>query len=148
MASRDKGIIVKPGEGKPLSVLGDTYTEIVVGRDTKDAYTLMEVTLLGEAPPRHIHHNFEEAFYVQEGEVEFEMGGQSVRGKAGFFVIIPRGTVHTFWGVTKPAKLLKVISPPGFERFFEEIDGETDLARIAAVSSKYDMEVVEQPPGI
>ncbi len=148
MANRDKGIIVEPGEGKPLSVLGDTYTEIVVGRDTKDAYTLMEVTLLGEAPPRHIHHNFEEAFYVQEGEVEFEMGGQSVRGKAGFFVIIPRGTVHTFWGVTKPAKLLKVISPPGFERFFEEIDGETDLARIAAVSSKYDMEVVEQPPGI
>ncbi len=142
MANRDKGIIVEPGEGKPLSVLGDTYTEIVVGRDTKDAYTLMEVTLLGEAPPRHIHHNFEEAFYVQEGEVEFEMGGQSVRGKAGFFVIIPRGTVHTFWGVTKPAKLLKVISPPGFERFFEEIDGETDLARIAAVSSKYDVEFV------
>ena len=74
------------------------------------------------------------------------MGGQSVRGKAGFFVLIPRGTVHTFWGVDKPARLHKVITPPGFERFFEEIDGETDLPRIAADSSKYDMEVAEQPP--
>ncbi len=76
------------------------------------------------------------------------MGGQSVRGKAGFFVIIPRGAVHTFWGVTKPAKLLKTISPPGFERFFEELDGVTDLARIAAVSSKYSVEFVEQPPEV
>ena len=142
----NNGIVVEPVEGKSLSVLGDTYTEKVVGRDTNGAYTLMELTLVGEAPPRHVHHDFEEAFYVLEGEVEFDMGGQSVRGKAGFFVFIPRGTVHTFWGVDKPARLLKVITPPGFERFFEEIDGETDLARIAADSSKYDMEVAEQPP--
>ncbi len=141
-------VVVEPGKGKTLSVMGDTYKEIVVGRDTKGAYTMMELTLLSEAPPRHIHHDFEEAFYVQEGEVEFEMGGQAIRAKAGFFVMIPRGTVHTFWGVTKPAKLLKVISPPGFERFFEEIDGETDLARIAAVSSKYSVEFVEQPSEI
>ena len=149
MTNSEKGIVVEPGEGNSLSSGSDTYTEKVVGRDTNGAYTLMELTLSGEAPPRHIHDAHEESFYVLEGEVEFEMGGQSVRGKAGFFVLIPRGTVHTFWSVgTVPARLLKVISPPGFERFFEEIDGETDLARIAAASSKYSVEFVEQPPEI
>ena len=50
MANRDKWIVLEPGEGKSLAVLGDTYTEKVVGRDTNGAYTLMELTLLGEAP--------------------------------------------------------------------------------------------------
>ena len=144
MTTVEKGILLEPGEGKSLSVLSDTYTEKVVGRDTNGAFTLMELTLRGEAPPRHIHDAHEESFYVLEGEVEFEMGGSSVRGKAGFFVLIPRDTVHTFWSVgTVPARLLKVISPPGFERFFEEIDGETDFAKLAAASSKYSVEFVE-----
>ncbi len=137
-------VVLEPGEGKALSIFGDIYTEKVVGRDTNGAFTLMELTLLGEAPPRHLHNALEESFYVLEGEVEFDLAGRSVRGKAGFFILIPRGTVHTFWSVgTVPARLVKVISPPGFERFFEEIDGETDLARIAEASSKYNVEFVE-----
>ena len=50
MTSGEKGILLEPGEGKSLSVLSDTYTEKVVGRDTNGAFTLMELTLRGEAP--------------------------------------------------------------------------------------------------
>ncbi|MEE8199494.1 MAG: cupin domain-containing protein [Thermoplasmata archaeon] len=34
-----------------------------------------------EAPPRHVHADFEEAFYVLEGEWEFEMDGKTSRGQ-------------------------------------------------------------------
>ena len=38
------------------------------------------------------------------------------------------------------------ISPTGFEKFFEEIDGESDLNRIAEASQKYSVEFLEEPP--
>ncbi len=54
---------------------------------------------------------------------------------------------HKFRLVSRePAKLFKIISPPGFEKFFEEIDGESDLNRLAVASQKYSVEFLEEPP--
>ncbi len=54
---------------------------------------------------------------------------------------------HKFRLVSRePAKLFKTISPPGFEKFFEEIDGEGDLNRILEASKKYSTEWLEEEP--
>ena len=73
-----------------------------------------------------------------EGEVTVRVGDRTVSAAPGSFVMIPRGTVHTFAKAgDTPAKLLVIISPPGFERFFKEVDGVTDLdAVMAAAHSK------------
>ena len=148
MASGDRGIVVGPDGGKARAVGADTYTEIVVGTDTAGAYAVMVLDLIGDEPPPHIHKNFEEAFYVLEGEAQFKMGERIVREKAGAFVLVPRGTPHTFSNPgTTPTRLLTIVSPPGFERFFEEIDGVTDWEKIAAVASNYDVEFPGPPPG-
>ena len=100
-----------------------------------------------QGPPLHVHPAHEEAFYVVEGEVEFEVDGETTRATPGTLLLSPRGVPHKFRLVSpEPAKLFKIISPPGFEKFFEEIDGEGDLNRILEASKKYSTEWLEEAP--
>ena len=152
MSNSRTGVVVGPGEGNALSIIGvdggiDTYTEKVLGSSTEGAYTAFEVTMRGQGPPLHVHADLEEAFYVVEGEVEFEVDGKTTKATPGTFILSPRGVPHKFRLVSpEPAKLFKIISPPGFEKFLEDIDGESDLNRILEASKKYNTEWVEPPP--
>jgi mannose-6-phosphate isomerase-like protein (cupin superfamily) len=135
-------------------VPGHPITYKAEKEDTGGAYSLLEAILVGGGPPQHIHKDTEEAFYVLDGEVNVKVGEQTIRGTVGSFVLIPRGTVHTFWNAgSTPAKLLGILSPAGFEQFFVEVvgDGEIDLAtfvqRGMAVAQKYNLEIVGPPLG-
>jgi mannose-6-phosphate isomerase-like protein (cupin superfamily) len=152
MSFSDGGIILGPGEGKTIEVPGHPITYKATKEDTGGAYSVLEVTVMGEGPPQHIHKAEEEAFYILEGEVNIQMGDQTIRGMVGSFVLIPRGTVHTFGNAgSTPAKLLGIISPPGFEQFFievvgeEEIDTATFVERGMAAAQKYNLEIVGPP---
>src|SRR5260370_17268677 len=91
-------ILLGPGEGKTVSVLGDRVTYKAVGRDTGGRYGLVEVTAPAGAPgpPPHVHESEEEAIYVVEGEMEVQIGERTLQARAGTFALVPRGTVHTF----------------------------------------------------
>jgi quercetin dioxygenase-like cupin family protein len=154
MSFSDGGITLGPGEGKTIEVPGHPLTYKATKEDTKGAYSLLEVTVIGDGPPQHIHKAEEEAFYVLEGDVNIQIGDQTMRGMAGSFVLIPRGTVHTFGNAgSTPAKLLVILSPPGFEQFFvevvgdEEIDTATFVERGMAAAQKYNLEIVGPPLG-
>ena len=141
MSFIDGGSTVGPGESKALSVRGHLLK--AAKEDTGGAYSLIEVNVTGGGPPQHIHKAEEEAFYVLEGEVNIKIGDRTIRGTVGSFVLIPRGTVHTFWNVgSTPAKLLVIFSPPGFEQFFFEVGDEG-----IDVAEKYNIEVVGPPLG-
>jgi quercetin dioxygenase-like cupin family protein len=147
MSFRSQSRVLGPGEGDSVSVLGDPYTYKVVGGDTGGNYSLIECITAGDGPPPHIHKAEEEAFYVLEGEVNINIGEQTIRGTAGSFVLIPRGTMHTFSTVgIEPAKMLVIISPAGFEQFFTEIDGVTDVDKIMTLAPRYNLEILG-PPG-
>jgi quercetin dioxygenase-like cupin family protein len=148
------GINLGPGEGKTINLLGVSVTFKAMKEDTGGAYSLFELIVTGDGPPQHIHKAEEEAFYVLEGEVNIQIGDQTIRRTAGSFVLIPRGTVHTFQNAgSTPAKLLGILSPPGFEQFFievvgdEEIDTATLTERGMAAAEKYNMEIVGPPLG-
>jgi mannose-6-phosphate isomerase-like protein (cupin superfamily) len=80
---------------------------------------------------------------VLEGEYEFCVGEQTVRAGPGTFVFGPRGIPHTFKCVgTSPGKIQGIISPPGFEAFFKELDvlakqGPPDTGQVVALAGKY-----------
>jgi quercetin dioxygenase-like cupin family protein len=64
----------------------------------------------------------DEYTYVIEGEVGFEVGGEEFTARPGTLVLKPRGVPHVFWNATdRPAKVLEIIAPAGFEKFFEEM---------------------------
>jgi hypothetical protein len=75
-------------------------------------------------------------------------------GTSGSFILIPRGTVHTFWNAgALPAKFLVIVSPPGIEQFLAEVIGEgeidtdTFIERSMALASKHNMEIVRPSLG-
>jgi quercetin dioxygenase-like cupin family protein len=154
ISSSGGGVILGPGEGNTIQVPGHPIIYKATKEDTGGAYALLETVVTGDGPPQHIHKTEDEAFYVLEGEVNIKIGEQIIRGVAGSFVIIPRGTVHAFWNAgPTPAKLLLIFSPPGFEQFFietigdEEIDTDTFAERGTAAAQKYNLEIVGPPLG-
>jgi quercetin dioxygenase-like cupin family protein len=67
-------------------------------------------------PPLH-RHDFDEAFYVLEGELTFQQGEELGTAGPGELVFAPRGAVHTLANrSTRPARYLLVCTPAGFER--------------------------------
>ena len=152
-------ITLGPGEGRVIQAPGHSITLKATAEGTGGAYSLLEVVVPGNGPTQHIHKTEEEAFYILEGGVNIKIGDETIRGTVGSFVLIPRGTVHTFWNVgPTPAKLLVIFSPPGFEQFFfevwgergedeEEMDHATHIERLKAVSEKYNVEIVGPPLG-
>ena len=105
--------------------------------------------------PLHLHRATDEALYILEGTFGFQVGDRTVELSAGAFVFVPRGLEHAFWNEgTTPARMLVTISPPGFERYFEELadglaaigdDPEAATSLRKVLSEKHDVEVVEPP---
>ena len=74
------------------------------------------------AAPMHLHQHEDEYSYVLEGEVGVQIGDEVRYATAGDLVVKPRGVPHAFWNRTdEPARLLEIISPRGFERYFAEL---------------------------
>ena len=123
MAALDGAWVLADGEGDRYAPPG--HPEVVVkaaSEQTGGAYSLLEFTVDVDGPPLHVHHETEEAFYILEGEVEITVGPTTVRAVAGGFVLIPRETPHTFKnGGSKPARILTIFSPAGFEQFFIQV---------------------------
>lgn len=152
MSTNDKNLILYPGKGKIIPVPGHKITIKLSGEDTDNSFSLLEIELTGDGPPQHIHKTEDETFYIIEGEVKFLLGEHTTIGKAGTSVHIPRGTVHAWCLPGKePAKLLVIISPPGFEKFFEDAvdldvtDTDAYIAKAEALAEKYNMEIVGPP---
>ncbi len=96
MSINDGNTVLGPGEGKTVPVPGHKVTHKVFGADTDGAYSLLEVELVGDGPPQHIDKGEDEAIYVLERTMNVLVGERTFRVTAGSFVVIPRGTVHTF----------------------------------------------------
>lgn len=124
--------VVQPGEGRRVTALGSTYTTKAAAETTKGAYALVEEEFWGDPTPLHSHANAEEAFYVLSGEVAAWIGTDETVARTGSFLLVPRGTPHALRRLSaEPVLLLTVISPPGFERFFDDVvrEGEHALLR-------------------
>jgi len=78
----------------------------------------------GAGPPLH-YHDFDEAFYVLDGELTFQLRDQRIQVRAGELVFAPRGVTHTFANLSDaPARQLIVCTPAGFERYFARMAAE------------------------
>ncbi len=116
--------LVEAGEGKALSIVGDSYRIVISGKETAGAYAVIDMLIPpGGGPGPHSHPAFQETFHVLEGEVELISELGTVTAREGSFVNIPTGgIVHGFKNKTNEmARLWCVVVPAGLESFFEEI---------------------------
>jgi len=108
--------------------VGILWAMLATGEQTGGSYSLMwELCPRGSGPTPHFHDQ-DEQFYVLEGEITYLADGQELRATANSFVLIPRGTVHSFRVDSETATLLNSYTPAGFERVITEL-GEPAQAR-------------------
>ena len=74
------------------------------------------------AAPLHRHTREDEYSFILEGRMGALLGDDVVWAGPGDLVYKPRDQWHTFWNAgDEPCRLLEIISPAGFERFFAEL---------------------------
>jgi quercetin dioxygenase-like cupin family protein len=147
-----------PVEGKSISVIGDTYRILVSGAQTDGAFATIDMLIPpGGGPGPHAHADFEESFYVIDGEIEVKSELGNYTAAKGSFISIPKGgVIHSFKNVTSnAAHLLCTVVPAGLENFFEEIGepvefgyflplpefNEAYVKKLQAIAEKYGQEV-------
>jgi mannose-6-phosphate isomerase-like protein (cupin superfamily) len=69
--------------------------EVLVARDELVLFEFEMAPETDGAGP-HFHEQHVDSFYVLEGEVELTVDGETVRARAGEFVHVPPGVVHSF----------------------------------------------------
>ncbi len=116
-------IVMGPGTGQHISVVGDAYRFLATGAETDGKYALWEALVPpGGGPPPHVHSREEEAFYVLEGEITFQIGSERRVAGAGTFANLPPGVRHSFRNESsRPAKMLISVAPAGLEGMFFEV---------------------------
>ena len=106
-------------QARHLSVVGDTYTILVSGKDTQGRYCLIAMLVPdGSGPPPH-RHDFEEMFSLLEGELEFTFRGETQTVKAPATVNIPANAPHQFKNASgATVHMLCMCTPAGQDEFF------------------------------
>jgi hypothetical protein len=80
------------------------------------------------------------------------LGADVLEAGPGDLVFKPRGEWHTFWNAGDvPRRILEIIAPAGFERFFAELVdlggvAQADPAALGAVCERYELEM--DPSGV
>jgi uncharacterized RmlC-like cupin family protein len=67
-------------------------------------------------------HDFDEAFYVLEGELTFQLEDERLTARRGQLVFAPRCVPHTLANHSAAdARYLLICAAAGFERYFDHI---------------------------
>ena len=114
-------VVVSPGAGL-LSYPGEW-------KFTKDqhggGFSLVEIKVATARDewrgPRHLHTREDEAWYVIDGELAFEVGDKKATVGPGTFVYAPRDLPHRYRVTKAPARYLLIFSPAGIEPLFAEV---------------------------
>ena len=141
--------VVGPADGKSgsLGMIGVRF--MIDGDETEGRLSLVEHPMPPRAlaAPLHRHTREDEYSFVLEGSIGALLGDDVVIGKPGDLIFKPRDQWHTFWNAgDEPARILEVLSPAGFERFFDELvdlGGVTQVApaTLADLCGRYELEM-------
>jgi mannose-6-phosphate isomerase-like protein (cupin superfamily) len=146
--------VLGPSDGKH-GFLGSIGVRFMIdGIDSGGGFSLVEHPMSARAlaAPLHRHTREDEYSYVLEGSVGALLGDDVIVGTKGDLIFKPRNQWHTFWNAgEEPARILEIISPAGFEKYFDELvdlGGSRSAApeSLRALSARYGLEV--QPGSI
>ena len=141
--------VLAPTDGKAGELVGMGVRFMIDGDRTGAAFSLVEHPMPPRAlgAPLHRHAREDEYSYVLSGRLGAQLGDDVVYGEPGDLIFKPRHEWHTFWNAgDEPARILEIISPAGFERYFEELvdlpaDEPREPAAIAAIAARYELEL-------
>src|SRR5215204_3115071 len=144
--------VVGPKDGQEgfLGTIGVRF--MIDGSEAGQRFSLVEHPMSPRAlaAPLPLHAREDEYSYVLDGRMGALLGDDVVEAGPGDLVHKPRNQWHTFWNATdEPCRILEIISPAGFERFFAELvamGGSRNAApeELRALGVRYGLEVQPQ----
>lgn len=116
-------LLVSPGEGARADLGGLGVDFKIWSEATGGALAIVEHPMEPRRlVPPHVHEREDELSYVLAGTFGVRVGDQEAVAGPGTYVYKPKGVLHTFWNPTDlPARMIELIFPAGFERFFEAL---------------------------
>jgi quercetin dioxygenase-like cupin family protein len=141
--------VVGPADGK-AGFLGSIGVRFMIdGYEAGQRFSLVEHPMSARAlaAPLHRHTREDEYSYVVQGRVGALLGDEVLIGGPGDLIFKPRNQWHTFWNAgEETARLLEIISPAGFERFFAELVDlggvtQADPQTLAELCARYELEM-------
>jgi quercetin dioxygenase-like cupin family protein len=100
------------------------------GPETGGAFAQLETDdPRGGGPPRHLHHNEDESFYILEGEVTALVGDERIDLGAGDYCYAPRGVAHSYVVRSEHARMLVTLTPSGLEELFVSLGAPAEGAQ-------------------
>jgi mannose-6-phosphate isomerase-like protein (cupin superfamily) len=117
--------VVGPGEGLRLTSAASVTFSLKSGvQETEGGWTFFEYTVPPgfTGPTPHWHKTTDEAFFVLEGTLRFEVEGKTLDVETGGYARVPPGVVHRFSNPTdETTRFLGLAVPGGIETYFEEL---------------------------
>jgi quercetin dioxygenase-like cupin family protein len=142
--------VLGPNDGKAGRLASIGVRFMVSAEESGGGFALVEHPMPARAlaAPLHRHSREDEYSFVLEGRVGALLGEQVVYGEAGDLIFKPRHQWHTFWNAAdQPARILEIVSPAGFERYFEDMSelasqpGPPDRSKISAIAAQHGLEL-------
>ena len=137
---------VTAGQGRTVD-LGVARMRVLASGDVTNggAFTLAEFAgnAAGSWTVPHLHREMEESFYILDGRFTFTVGEERIEAVPGMYLLVPRGTAHTFTAAEGGGRFLLLMVPGGLERMFFELaelppNSITDAAVRSAIAARYD----------
>jgi mannose-6-phosphate isomerase-like protein (cupin superfamily) len=110
----DRAIIIRPGGGVRTG-----NVEFLGLSEHSPRFNVSVITMAAGAhgPETHVHADEDDAFYILDGELIFELPDGDVSAPKGTFVLVPPGVEHTFRNpLDRPTEVLNIHAPAGFDR--------------------------------
>ena len=124
MAATHTTRVIGPRDGR-AGFLGSIGVRLMLGGETTgEGFAVVEHPMSARAlaAPLHRHTREDEYSYVLTGRMGALLGDDVLEAGPGDLVLKPRGEWHTFWNAgDEPCRILEIIAPAGFERFFAEL---------------------------
>ena len=117
-----------------------TTSVLLRGEETDGRVSVTEIEIPAHNPGPPLHtHDFDEAFYVLDGELIFQIEDALVTKAAGELVFAPRNVAHALANHSDaPARYVLICTPAGFERHWARNGGRSRRGRAAGVGAAAD----------
>jgi quercetin dioxygenase-like cupin family protein len=158
-AEQDAPFVVGPGQGRAIWHIDTLMTFKARAADTGGRLAVWEQVLPHRSsPPLHVHSEDDEAWFVLDGTLTFQVQDATLTAEPGSFVWAPRGLPHTFRVDSPTARVLGLALPAGFDRFVLATgrpaesaglppppQGPPDMAALIGAAREHGMDVLGPP---
>jgi quercetin dioxygenase-like cupin family protein len=142
-------LVLSPAEGEEVKAGPFTITSRVQGPQSGGLFEMYELSMGAATIDYHVHHEMDETLYVLEGEIRFNVAGETFLRPGGSVAFVPRGVHH---GFSNPgpdrARVLIVFTPARNQHEYFRILAKLfaapalDAASLETAQREYDQQLV------